>query len=265
MQENPFKITTSEKTYITKTRHDFIFRKYPYSGARHKLKQLEAKYGKYIYLPFDVPSIEPKDSAAFATWYFDHAKSIKKVQADVAGGTYGNDKNFLSINSVNQKDEIWETNKRSDLFTKFPEIAEGIKALPFVEPPEFSLWSSQRQVSLHRDQGAWEDLPASFRVMLYDENLHPTLFLRERPAEVMNNIYSILPLRRLPETNVFGWNNVRTGHGSSFNPKYRKVLMIFTGVKIDLSEYERLLERSVQKYHDKVHISKCQLSDFVNL
>ena len=248
------------KRVLTNMRSDFLHK---YSIAeRQKLNALEKKFGEYIYLPFDVEPIRPNDPTRFAAWYREHSKPISKIRADVAGSPYSGANNFRSINSQDQHDLIWETNRRDDIFTVFPELKTGMEQLPFKKPGEFSMWSSMRPVMLHRDQGAWEDLPASFRIMLYDENPRETLFLRERPAKTYQNILPILPLRRT-DSNVFGWSNLRTAHGSTWNPAYFKVLLIFTALWLDLDKFEDLLERSVAKYGSIAHRSQLRFNDFV--
>lgn len=253
-------ITNDSKATLTSMRSQFLQR-YTMNEFM-KLKLLEQKFGKYIYLPFDVEPIRPKNPHAFAEWYLKNSVAVSKKKADVAGAPYSAKDNFLSINSVGQYDTIWETNPREDFAVLFPEIIEGMKQLPFKQQGEFSMWASKRVVSLHRDQGAWEDLPASFRIMLYDTNPNETLFLRERPPGIIKNDFAILPLRR-SATNVFGWNNLRTAHGSTWNPLYFKILLIFTRADIDLDRYEDLLTRSVEKYGEIAHVSRCKLSDFV--
>jgi hypothetical protein len=213
-----------------------------------------------MYLPLDIPSIKPNDPELFLSWFLERAKTVNKVRADVAGDAYKADRTFLSVNSPNQLDDIWEQNKH-DVLTEFPEIAEGIKALPFDGEPEFSLWSSERPVGLHRDQSPWEDMPSSFRIMLYDNNPRETLFIRQCVPGASNS-NPILPLART-DTNVFGWNNVRAKHGSSYHDDHIKILMIFTRATMNLEKCEDLLERSVQKYGNLAHLSKKALPEFI--
>jgi len=229
-----------------------------------QFKDIELKYGKYLYLPLDVPRIEATDVAAFVDWYTETAQPIKKLRGDIASGTGSAYALFKSVNSPGFKDSIWATNHSAGLSTHFPEIEAAIlEHLPFRMMPEFSLWSSTSTVMPHRDQGPWRDCPFSFRIMLYDENPSETLYVRECvPGQWPSANFR---LKRLEATNTFAWNNLRTEHGSMYWPGHRKILMILHFPAINVKRLEQLYERSVEKYGEFAMTSNYVLEDFIKV
>lgn len=249
--------------YITNARSEHLKR---YSGAdRFKLVKLERKYSKFNYIPLDVPRVTLQDPQRFIRWYTENSELVRKIGVDAAGSAT-NTYNFKAIDSPNQYNRIWTQNRRSDIFTEFPEIKAGIDALPVIEP-QFSLWNAVNRVLPHRDQGVWEDLPFSFRIMLYDTNPVSTMSLQDAPGATSwkswdSKDHELFKLPRLDETNTFAWNNLRTVHSSTVDRTYEKVLLILTNLKVDLDRYEDLMERSVQKYSEHAMISKYDRSAF---
>lgn len=253
-------VTVSE---LTKYRKAFIFERPALDIP--KLEKLEKKFGKYMYVPLDVPPIRPLDPEAFRTWYFENAKQIRKIKADVAGSTQYDGPTFYSIDSPYHRrgGTIWERNP-VDMLARFPEIGIGLKELPFDSSPDYMLWSSMRMVRPHRDEGPWFDLPCSFRVVLYDSNPAPTLFLQEdMPGAKSHPAWR--KLQYSPESNVFAWNNLRTKHGSTHNPENTKVLMILGQGYFNLDKYEALVERSIERFKDCLLVSKYDTTDFVEV
>jgi hypothetical protein len=241
---------------LTKYREDEIKRFIPF---RHRayLESLEAKFGKYLFIPLDVPSVDL--GQPFADWYAEHSKPVRKVMRDVAGDVYeGGTPTFRSIDvGEAPRMTIWERNVRDDVVTTFPQLQQVIDALPYDSPPPYSLWSSQHRVLPHRDQGCWFDFPCSF-----DNNTVPTLSIREVPA-TMEGRYRLKPLPRVRETHTFAWNNLRTTHQSFHVPGYLKILMIVMPAPMNLEKYNDLLERSVHKYLDRAIISSSKQSEFI--
>jgi hypothetical protein len=243
--------------YITSARLEHLNK---YSAAdRLKLLKLERKFQKLCYVPIDIPKVVPADMESFLSWYSSYSKPVRKIAADVACGIR-EQYDFKAIDSHNQINFFWQQNRRNDIFSVLPELKDALSALPIINP-EFSLWSSIGEIKPHRDAAVWEDLPVSFRIMLYDNNPTSTLSLQHAPA--VRSSYApwrseqhakfILP--RLESTNTFVWNNLRTVHSSSYQPEYQKILLIFTNVKIDFDKYEELIARSVQKYEEFIMIS----------
>lgn len=232
-----------------------------FPGVRQEFKKLEAQYGQYLYIPLDVSPVVPDDLAKFKDWYFLHAKAVKKIRKDIAGGT-SERPIFSSIDSTNALNTIWETNKRDDLFQVFPELKDKIMQLPFLKMPEFHIWSSHQLILPHRDQGPWNDFPCSFRSLLLNENPAPTLVLQDRPSlPVFERPTGI----KLPDDSTsFVWNNIRTMHSSTFKPALRKILMIFNFPLLDFRKLNGLYERSIQKYENLCLKSKYTITDYVN-
>jgi len=230
-----------------------------------QIAKIEAKFGGCLMLPLDVPLIKAADDAKFIDWYNTYSLPIRKIGVDVAGGTSANVQTFKAIDSEAARfNPVWETNARSDFLPMFPEIASALKALPFdAEAARYSLWSSNIPIGLHRDQGAWEDFPGSFRVMLYDSNPTSTLGVVEATADTSKKTLDDLIVLPRYEGNTYAWNNLRTVHGSHHHDGYQKVLLIFTKVKYDYDALEDLFERSVKKYKDLVAFSKFDRSAFV--
>lgn len=222
--------------------------------------KLEAKYGKYLYIPLDIPKVQT--TSEFVSWYFDVAKNIDKVYDDVAGG-----KNelpmFLSVDTRAYERDIWERNVQPNIPERFPELIPALDALPFTGRPDFFLWSSTRRVPAHRDQGPWFDLPCSFRIVLYDENPKQTLELSEDPlANVEPRFYKPRRISVPSETNTFAWNNLRTKHSSRYSG-LRKILLIVSQQTFDLDQYEDLMERSIAKYSEHAQVSSLDRLNFV--
>lgn len=243
--------------YISNARLEHLNR---YSSAnRLKLLKLERKFQKYCYVPIDIPRIAPANDKDFLAWYTEYAKPVRKIAEDVACGVREHYE-FKAIDSQNQFNRIWEQNKRADIFKVLPELKAGLEALPIINP-QFSLWNSIGEVQPHRDQGVWEDLPVSFRIMLYDDNPMSTLALQHAPAVLSaqrpwkTEHHQKFMLPRVPDTNTFAWNNLRTVHSSTRQQEYQKILLIFTNMELDLDKYEDIMERSVKKYQEHTMIS----------
>jgi hypothetical protein len=62
----------------------------------HRIHPLEKKYGKYLYVPLDIPMIKLTDHEKFTSYFFENAKMSSKLRADASTSIYGFS-NFLSI------------------------------------------------------------------------------------------------------------------------------------------------------------------------
>jgi hypothetical protein len=247
---------------ITSYRENEIRRFIPFQHRAH-LEMLEARYGKFLYLPLDVPSIDL--GQPFADWYMEHSKPIHKIASDIAGDLYDGPAaaTFRSIDvGPPTALTIWERNHRDDVVSTFPAIQVVLDALPFDRTPAYSLWSSQYQVKPHRDQGCWFDFPCSFRSMLFDSNPVSTLSIRESPTTLFGR-YRPRPLPRPTETHTFAWSNMRTLHQSFHMPGHLKILLIVQPAPLNLDKYNDLMERSILKYLDRAIISTAPQSDFI--
>jgi len=230
-------------------------------GTIARFVELEERYGRYLYLPLDLP--DPKVDDAFRQWFAENSQHINKVRADVAGG-YNEVKTFRSIDRAPMNNAIWQVNVREDVLTEFPAIGEYLAALPYEGVANWSIWSSNMPVSHHRDEGPWYDLPCAFRLMLFDTNPAGTLIIRESPVE--NNKYAGgVYLPRVEGTRAFAWNNLRVTHASTHDPAYEKALLITHAGRLDLDRYEDLMERSLAKYGQHALVSSHPRSDFSHI
>lgn len=230
-----------------------------------QMQELEQQFGKYILVPLDIEPIVPNDMEAFRAWFDKHGKPISKRRADAAGGFLTKTAPlFKSIsNYPGGVNPIWDHNLRLDMYVKFPELRELVMQLPFDKPVLFSLWSSLRTVNRHRDEGPWNDLPCSFRSMIFDENTEPTLYVSEAvPGQKTGPKHFI---QKYEGTNSFAWNNLRAEHGSTWLGKEKILLIVasMTTSQMNMNKYGDLIERSIKKYNDQLLISERELDEFL--
>lgn len=220
------------------------------------LTQMEQKYGKYIYLPLDVPKILPDNQEEFVRFYFDNAKTMGRLRPDATSDKWITP-TYLTVDSAPTRSYSLPENINyvADLNVKFKSITEQIlEYLPF-KNVTFKLWSSFADQFWHRDLSCMADVPSQFRIMLYDTNPEPTLYLkRDIPDQgPVNEVFKFMPYT---DTNTFVWNNLRSVHSSKYDNKYTKILLIINEIdsEIDWKKYELLLERSIEKYKDHAFI-----------
>jgi hypothetical protein len=234
-------------------------------------QRLEREYGKYLFMPMDVPTIKPYDPVRFKAWFLDRAKPIYKNYADIASPDQKEryvTPSFLSVDSVEAQNAPtnWDINPVSDLFMEFPEIRDGVKALPFDDLQVYCLWSSQYEVSPHRDAHPLVDFPFAFRIKLYDENPIETLTLHKGLPLLP---FAKLDKHRLPrrgDTNTFAWNNLRLLHSSVKMKGYMKVLMLIAPSvknKPNLQRLDDLFRRSAAKFPEHVWIDNEPLASYL--
>ena len=226
--------------------------------------QIETKFGNFLYLPLDLPSITAE---GIRQYFIERSKPICKLQYDVAGAPHKT-QIFNSIDFTFKKSiprgGIWETNFEPELLRELPELIPFLEALPFYELPDFMLWSSNMQVQPHRDSAPWLDCPSSIRSFLLDENPTQTLKLQEAPSNDQYYFPSFLPLAK---SGHFAWNNLRAKHSSTYSrtEQYKKILLIVSSIMpFDLVKLENLLDRSVAKYRENALCSVLEQSDFVD-
>ena len=221
----------------------------------------ERTYGKYLYVPFDVPKIQPNDMGEFIRFYFKNAKqAVKTIDDFVDTKEKANDVSpyYTITNSAghNRHAAFWSGNDVPDIQTKFPEIFEQYyEYFPFVGSPNFrwTMWSSNKDIPYHRDYGMQIDAPITFRVMLFDTNPKQSLGFTLDPLDKQADLkYDI----KLPnDSNSFVWNNLRQKHGSVYTQGHRKILMIISPFEVEnifkkqhMNSFIDLLERSIAKY-----------------
>lgn len=248
----------TERQYFTDKRNE-LFNQHP------ELKSVEA-WGEYCYLPLDIPRF---DHPELVEWFFQRCQDASKKRPDIASASYNTDPAFdavdVLISDFNTQEEIWTLNVQQDFLELFPDIYKKIlDHFPFKAVYRIRLWASKVNVYYHRDQSKFIDFPGAFRILLHDENPRSTLSLIDAPADTPNDFENMFIMPRPEETNCFAWNNLRTKHGSFFNPKYRKILMILDRYELDVERYHDLINRSVNKYQDKTMVSTRPRSDYVD-
>jgi len=210
---------------------------------------LEKSYGKYFYVPFDIPCIKADDHEKFVDWYFNNSAVATKKRANIANpdGVYNS--HFKTINAQ-EVDEVW-TNHVVDVFGTFPELKDQLmEYFPLTTPGLWRMWSSTDKILNHRDDDSLVDCPMAMRIKLYDENPRETLWIREDEAP-----WKTMHFPDLNDTNSFAWNNVRTYHGSEYDPKYKKILWILTlDTNLNVNKYIDLMDRSIDKYKNLVMV-----------
>lgn len=233
-----------------------------YPEGSSEIERLEQLYGKYLYLPFDVPVIKFNDLAKFKDWWKVHNRPITKTKDDLSGAGAKGYTNWDAVDIVNEGESTWTKHLVPEFDLEFPEIKQQVlEYFPIKQMAGLVIWSNNKSIPEHRDHAAALDLPISFRVMLEDENPESTMEVCENSLEPFGyDEYFRLP--RLPETNSFGWNNLRTMHRSSFDPLHRKWLMILH-CSVKEKEFEDLMERSIAKFGQHAKTSSLSMGNFM--
>ena len=234
--------------------------------------EVERAYGKYLFIPYDIPKIVPYDMEKFVDFYFKHAKHSVKLKEDIASGFLGDrppgKTPYLSVDSCPSTDStIWEKNYVPEMYSEFPELFEQIHDyMPFLDDGfMWKMWSSVKDILFHRDVRTMIDMPMRLRIKIFDDNPVESLNLQVAPIDKPVNGEWSIPVP--DDTNSFSWNNLRTRHGSKFTTGHRKILFIayanYTGKK--LYQYTDMLDRSIAKYKDHVLVdTKNTVSDYIN-
>lgn len=222
-----------------------------------EIQELEHEYGRYCFVPLDIPLIRDDD---FSSWYFEKAVPIKRLYNEKESNAILGSSPFLSVDysewSIPSKTK-WNINFQEDMFLKFPSLREQIlDYFPFKELHWINIWSSYKAIEPHRDDSYYFDTPLSFRLMIYDENPAPTLFFENQSNE---RIYP-----SMAESNSFVFNNLRVRHGSTYNPAYKKCIFVFWRYVLDVKKYRDLLERSISKFKNTVLIDNTPTSNYID-
>jgi len=216
--------------------------------------EFEKTYGKYLFLPYDVPAIKINNIEKFISWFYENSLHASKVFEDFSYDVLpSSDTTFLSIDSSVWK-TVWSKNPRPEVFTLFPELFEQIfEYMPWVGNKDYywSMWSSCADVPEHRDITSCVDVPHSMRIKLFDTNPSETLSLRCSPPN-NKDLYESKPIPVLYDTNTFGWNNLRTKHKSIFHGNdFRKILFIWRWhltTDKQVTQIADMFDRSIAKY-----------------
>ena len=270
---------TSETTAIITETKDNLTKLRAYEAKRNFMNgssvytEFEKEYGKYLFVPYDIPRIEINDIDKFILYFNKNAKHASKTQSDLCSGTFAaTNLTYRSIDSVTPRwTAIWSLNPIEKTYTEFPEIFEQVHDyMPWVGGKDFrwNMWSSARNVPPHRDNTSMIDAPVAMRVKLFDNNDTETLHLVADPIKEHTHTHTNIP--KLPETNSFAWNNLRTKHRSFKSIDRMKILLIWRDRLLtnqQINQYVDLLDRSIAKYKDTPHlwIDNNSACDYLNL
>lgn len=235
--------------------------------------ELEQTYGKYLFVPYDLPKIQVTDLQKFVDFFFRNGKHAGKQIQDLSSGTFEATKStYLSIDSsVDAWTPVWTRNIVESIYTEFPELFEQIHDLmPWVGDKNFrwNMWSSSNRVPPHRDHTSMIDMPLAMRIKLFDSNTKETLSLLTDPIKKHDNTYVTLP--RVEGSNSYAWNNLRTKHSSTWRPTARKILFIWRDRLTNASQinqYVDLLDRSIAKHQgtDALWLDNNPATDYINI
>lgn len=257
----------NEKELVTESRKREALRRWGDS----KFNQLEQKYGQYLFVPLDVPLIKSHRHDDLVSFYYEYAKLAERLKEDIAGSmddTYR--AKFLSLNSsATEAGDVWSKTYRPDFEITFKDLFDQIyEYLPIEQGSKinYTIWSTQNPVVMHRDHTSLLDLPLNFRIKLYDDNPSETLLIKNCLTDgVYQYQRTCQPIPLPKETNTWTWNNARVVHGSTHNSNHKKMLMILEDLKIDWVKYEKLLEKSLIRYKDHLMIDNTyQHYDYFN-
>jgi len=239
---------------------------YP-SNIRTTILNCEQRWGQLLYTPLAIPKFYDEN---LVDWYFENAKPVYKIKQDIADAGIGYS-GFKSINvfpNGNPGDlGIWTANDKTDeWFYKFSKVYQQIMdTLPIKKIKHLQLWSSTSKVLPHTDHSVFIDCPLSFRIMLHDENLNPTLAVQESLPDNEWDFDRDFFCEFIDHTNTCVWNNLRTKHRSEYNPGHRKILAIIQNIDVDWIKLDQILERSMFASNTKYQLKSSRpINDFIN-
>lgn len=249
-----------EKQVFTEKRRQIIDR----DNNANVVEQLEKKYGKYCYVPLDIPPLS--EHKKITEWYLQNCKPITKLENDVARskpGIGGYDSIDVYYNISEIKNPFWSQVTDHNFLEEFPHFYQELMDVwPFKSVTHVMFWKSTNVTWAHRDEGDFRDLPNLFRSLIYEENPIPTLWAEQFLPNAEKSIKKY-PVHRIPDRPNWAWNNLRVKHASSYDKRFKKILMIINSAKLDYDRYDKLLERSISKYSKYVGISDRSIQEFV--
>ena len=223
-----------------------------------KMEELGKKYRPYRWLPLDIPKFEFEDHYEFMKVWDEEAIDIIRLRPDSAE-PWDKDTHPLGENSHYYKPAfkgfyvydsgttnmgIWSWRCSDNPI--FKSLVEHVQEyFPFHFIYNMYIWESCKQIEPHTDQTFFWNCPTEFRIMLNDENEKPTLYVADMDDHQCSYI-------DLPEdTNALCWSNGSQMHGSDYYGK-RKQLLVINGI-YSLNKYEDLINRSIEKYKNKLN------------
>lgn len=227
------------------------------------------------YTPLDIPKIEPDDWNKF--WEIWNSKKQQVVKKDTG---YGEPKikevttaaPWIGMNcylvpqlSNDSKNFLLDYGQYHDFSKEFPKMWAGFQQLPFKTINSIRLVSNNMEVIPHHDGVTTTGTTFLVRVMIWDENPSPTLYLCESNDEIRQSVFvkpdspyinNTRMYMQLPkDSNSFVFNNVSCFHGAEHDGKNNKILAMISGV-IDEDRYFDMIHSSSEKYKDYVHVVK---------
>lgn len=229
-----------------------------------KFLDLEKKFGKYLLMPLALPVFDIPDQEHFLSWWNSKCTNPTKLQGDVVMKGYGFQP-FEAVDLLHTIGSDWDQNLQTESFKQeFPMLHQQFfDQIPCSKILNITLWSSIKSLPEHKDSTEYIDIPAAFRIKLYDENPEETLFVFDNPLRPYE-IGEAKALPRLPGSNSYVWNNLRVKHGSTYDPKYKKILAVVAGIP-DPIRYETLLDTSINMYNQHCLISDYSIENYVNI
>lgn len=248
--------------HISKARLDQI---HMFGGGNSKILELEKKYGNYLFVPLALPIFELPENEHFMSWWNSNKEVTKKLDGDIVFDGYGITP-FDTVDLITEIGSQWwnNNNKGSSFKQEFPKLWQQFHdQLPCDKLLRLTLWSSRHAIHEHRDTAEYVDLPASYRIKLYDENSEETLYLYDNTLQPYTSGDPYM-LPRAPDTNSFVWNNLRCKHGSVFNEGNRKIIAFAFGLT-NLNRYEELMDKSISTYSKYCITSNNSIKNYVNI
>lgn len=257
-------------------------RSHELSEYTEQMLSLERKFGKYCYVPLDIPNIQANNQEFLSMWFNKNSTIFSKDHQE----GYKSGWKCINVFDKGHHKSTIKRNNRPEFLKLFSEIQEQIyEYLPFdfTKPFGFWLWSSIEQVVPHRDpSNGFVDIPKSFRSFIVDNNTQRHFYLIENNDfsriknaktpklnfEKLDTIDGVptngFLIPQLPDTNTFIWNNLRVEHGSVKRENEFKIMIYYDyDNTIDWNKYEKLLDRSVLKYQNQCMISSHSLDYFI--
>jgi hypothetical protein len=229
------------------------------------IDDLEREYGKYCYVPLDIPVYSRIHHVA--EWFEINKKPIVKPYSDISSGV-SEDPAFDSVDvsfytPSDARISAFSKNLVNSFWEDFPDFKDYVMDnFPFERWEGFKFWSSRRPIIVHRDEVDFNDLCTSFRILVKDENSTSTLTVAEWLPD------QATPCQTINVTNVSGssmmWNNLRTQHYSTHDMIRRKILCILHPITIDGAKYQKLIERSISKFKHECLISGHTINDYID-
>lgn len=279
--KNDSNITRVKKETLTRCRAENIYNLPFIHNEMNKLKKLEEEYGHYIFLPFNTSQIKiPFD---FSQWFFNNEKPVqkqylkstnnipKKSVKNPGLGQIGPGGDVVTWTDVSgspnpneNKNQRLTKNIIPEFKNLFPEMWQSIvDSLPYSNLEHWRILSSIREVWPHRDRSYFIDLPLEIRIAIIDENPKDTLYVIEDcPGNDLGEKFYLQTKKENYQT--WGWNSLRTQHGSDFDNNRKALFIPSIRNPIDWDKFEEILKKSVQEYHALSLISNKTISDFVD-